>query len=533
MTRGRFRWALAVVAIAAFMITMDNTVVANALPKIKSDLGMSKSAQEWVGMGYILMFSCLLIAGGRLTDIYGCRVMFVTGMTVFTAASAVCGLAGEESVLILGRIVQGAGAAMALPSTSVMTNVGRTDRERSLGSIVWIIAAGGATALGPAIGGVIVEHWHWGWIFLINIPVGIGVIALGLAVLTGHSENRSARVDLPGALISATFLFALIYALEAGHGRWTDPPVLAVFALAGIALVCFVLVESWAPDPMISLRFFRNRVFTGGLATQMLHGIGFNGMVFYAATFLQTFLMFNPGKAGLVLLPSAIVVMAVTPVAFWAAAAFGPRLTIGGGMALMAGGMALFSQLRRDDGFLDLMPGVLVVGLGAALCMPIVMYVLKAVPEDQTGVASGIMNVIREASGAFGIAIVGLLIHDIPGPGASAAELETFRGGTAAGLLLGAALVLVGGVISGVTLPSRNGWSGPKHNRRRPVPDLAPAAPRASGTALAAPRVTPWNGLPVVREQWPPPPPKGWYRPYVPEDAPPASPRPAPRHDAW
>ncbi|MFI0357069.1 DHA2 family efflux MFS transporter permease subunit [Actinomadura sp. 9N407] len=467
MTRGRYRWALAVVATSAFMITMDNTVVANALPTMMRELGMSNAAKDWVATGYILMFSCLMIAGGRLADVYGCRLTFITGMAIFTGASAVCGLAPDVSVLIIGRIVQGAGAALALPATLVMVTVGRTDKQRSLGTIVWVGAAGGATALGPTIGGIIVSHWPWGWIFLINIPAGIMVIALGTVVLTSKGENRTARIDMPGVLISATMLFALTYGLETGRQMgWTDPAVLSVFALAGIALLCFIVVESWAPDPMMDMRFFRNRVFVGGLLSQMMWGIGFNGMIFYSATFLQRYLGFSPPEAGLVMLPSAIAVMVLTPVSFWVAARLGPRVAVGGGMAAMALGMVMFSLLRRDDGFAELMPGVLVVGIGSAMCMPLAMYVLKSVPDEQAGLASGILNVIREASGAFGIAIVGLLIHEIPHEDASDAALESFRHGTASGLVLGATLVLIGGVISALTLPSRRGWFGPKHGRR-------------------------------------------------------------------
>ncbi|WP_243725609.1 MFS transporter, partial [Actinomadura rubrisoli] len=456
---------------------MDNTVVAGALPTIMRDLDMSDSAKDWVATGYILMFSCLMIAGGRLTDVYGCRATFVTGMAVFTAASAACGLAQEPGVLILARVVQGAGAALALPATQVMVTVGRTDKQRSLGTIVWVGAASSATALGPTIGGLIVQQWDWGWIFLINIVPGVLVILLGLVVLTGKGENRDARVDLPGVLISATMLFAFTYGLESGnrHG-WSDPSVLSVFVLAAIALACFVLVESWAPDPMINLRFLRNRVFAGGLASQMLYGIGFNGMIFYSATFLQRFLGFSPPKAGLVMLPPSIAIMVMTPVAFWLAAKLGPRPAVGGGLALMAFGMFLFSTIQRGDGYADLMPGVMIVGVGAAMGMPLVMYVLKAVPEEQAGVASGIINVIRETSGAFGIAIIGLLVHHVPAEGASAAELETFRNGTASGLVLGAVLVLIGGLISGLTLPSRRGWLGPKHGKQDPSvkPDPAP-----------------------------------------------------------
>ncbi|HEU5026237.1 MAG TPA: DHA2 family efflux MFS transporter permease subunit, partial [Spirillospora sp.] len=499
MTRGRYRWALAVVAVSAFMTTMDNTVVFTALPRIMADLGMSSSAKDWVATGYILMFSCLMITGGRLTDIYGCRVTFTTGMIVFTSASAVCGLAHTSEVLILARIVQGGGAALVLPATQVMVTVGRNDKQRSIGNIVFIGAASSATALGPTIGGIIVEHFHWGWIFLINIVPGILVILLGAVVLTGRSKNPHARIDLPGVLISATMLFAFIYGLEDGnkHG-WTDPSVLSTFALGVIALACFIVVESWAPDPMIDLRFFRNRVFTGGLVSQMLYGIGFNGMMFYSQPFLQRFLGFSPPEAGLVMLPPALTIMVLTPVAFLLATKIGPRPAIGAGMGLMGVGMVLFSTLGIGDGYADLMPGVLLVGVGAALAMPLVMYVLKAVPEKRAGVASGVINVIREASGAFGIAIVGLLIQTVPDEGASPKALETFRQGTSSGLVLGAVLVLIGGVISGLTLPSRRGWLGPKHGKQAPLVTEPATAARPEPALATAATATPRDPLPVV-----------------------------------
>ncbi|WP_084264412.1 MFS transporter [Actinomadura macra] len=560
MTRGRYRWTLAVVAVSAFMITMDNTVVANALPTIMRDLGMSNAAKDWVATGYILMFSALMIAGGRLTDVFGRRVVFVSGMAVFTAASAVCGLAPDPATLILARVVQGAGAALALPATQVMVTVGRTDRQRSLGTIVWVGAAAGATALGPAIGGFIVQRWDWGWIFLINIVPGVLVILLGLVVLSGTADDRDARVDLPGLLICTTMLFAFVLGLENGnrHG-WADPSAISVFALAALALGCFVLVESWAPDPMIDLRFFRNRVFAGGLASQMLYGIGFNGMVFYSATFLQRYLGFSPPRAGLVLLPPAITIMVMTPVAFWLAAKLGPRPAIGGGLALMAFGMVMFSTLQRGDGYADLMPGVLVVGVGAALGMPLVMYVLRSVPEERAGVAGGVINVVREASGAFGIAILGLLVHHVPDEGASPAALETFRDGTSAGLVLGAVLVLVGGLISGLTLPRRRPRTGERPSLvtdrpdpvlagvgvipRDPPPALQTTADPAANKPLTIswkdgrrprhpdkpPDEFTWTGAPLP---WPAPP-EGWYEPYVPDDDPTGETQVSPRNDAW
>ncbi|MCP2340294.1 MFS transporter [Actinomadura rupiterrae] len=583
MTRGRYRWALLVVAVSAFITTMDNTVVIQAIPTIRRDLGMSGSAGEWVTTGYMLMFSCLMVAGGRITDIYGCRVGFTTGMSVFTAASAACGLAPDDAILIISRVVQGAGAALALPATLVMVTVGRTDKQRSLGTIVWVGAGAAATALGGPIGASIVTYWSWSWIFLVNIVPGVLVIALGAVVLTSKAENEHAKVDMPGVLISATMLFALVYGLEAvQRDGWAARPVLGVFALALIALVCFVTVERWAPDPMIHLGFFRNRVFVGGLLSQMLQGMGFTAVLFYSASFMQDYLGFNAVKSSLVLLPAAFTIMSMTPVAFWLAARIGPRIAIGGGMGLMALGMAWFSTIRRGDGYTDLLPGVLTVGLGSALAMPIAMYVLKAIPDERTGVASGILNVIREASGAFGIAVVGVLVHDLPSH-ASAQALEKFRHGIASGLLLGAALVAVGGLISATTLPRKDVATAPKDE---PVPVRAASRPVPEDVLVAAavggdrqpdarrgrtgrrgdrrpvngqrPRVPEtrrspsYNGYEIgsqhpqprgryslhsyldenVRRGFPPPP-EGWYRPYDPEDGEATGPHRVPRGDAW
>lgn len=553
------------------MTTMDNTVVIQAIPTIRRDLGMSGSAGEWVTTGYMLMFSCLMVAGGRITDIHGCRVGFTTGMTIFTAASAACGFAPDAGILILARVVQGAGAALALPATLVMVTVGRTDKQRSLGTIVWVAAGGAATALGGPIGASIVTYWSWSWIFLVNIVPGVLVIALGAVVLTSKAENANARVDMPGVLISATMLFALVYGLEAvQRDGWASRPVLGVFALAVIALGCFVTVERWAPDPMIHLGFFRNRVFVGGLLSQMLQGMGFTAVLFYSATFMQDYLGFSAVQSSLVLLPAAFVIMALTPVAFWLAGRVGPRVAVGSGMGLMALGMAWFSLIRRGDGYTDLLPGVLTVGAGSALVMPLAMYVLKAIPDERTGVASGILNVIREASGAFGIAVVGVLVHDLPGH-ASAASMERFRHGIASGLLLGAALVAVGGLISATTLPRKHelgqdaasvpaprpaqedvlvasgggrgergrGERGRRGERRRPMAPETRRSPSYNGYEIGAPygeRRGPYSLHSYLDENVRrgfPPPPEGWYRPYDPEDGEATGPHRILRDDAW
>jgi EmrB/QacA subfamily drug resistance transporter len=512
VSRGRYRWTLAIVAVSAFMITMDNTVVTIAGRTLARELALSPGELRWVTVGYILMFSCLMIAGGRLTDIYGARLTFVGGMAVFTGASLVSGLAPNEAVLILARVVQGSGAALALPATLVMVTVGRSDKQTSLGQIVYMVAAALAIAAGPSVGGLIVEHAHWGWIFLINVPVGVAVIALGLLILPGRGGRAETRVDLPGVLISATLLFALAYATHVvGDLGWTHPAVLGVLALAGFAALSFVVVESWAPDPMIDLEFFRNPVFTGGVATSLLWGVGFNGVMFYSALFMQDVLGFKPTTAALAYLPAALVVLVMTPVAYWLTPKVGSRLTISGGMVLMAGGMAMFTMLRQGDRYVALMPGIVLVSIGSALTMPLAMMVLKSVADDRVGVAGGILNVVRELSAGMGIAVLGVVVDALERSAyeGGADKAEAFRQGASVGLLAGAALVLVGAVVAACTMPVRE----------RPEPAGAEDPEPEPARSWTGPfPIVSTGPFPVVPAAWPPPPPPGWYHPYDPGD---------------
>ncbi|WP_233510973.1 MFS transporter [Actinomadura craniellae] len=530
MTRGRYGWALAVVAVSAFMITMDNTVVHVALPVIRDDLQMSSGTLQWVATGYILMFSCLMIAGGRLADVYGCRAVLITGMAIFTGSSLIAGVAPDGTVLIAARVVQGAGAALALPSTLVIVTVGRTDKQKSLGTIVFLASSSVAIAIGPFVGGFIASHWHWGWIFLINVVPGIAVMLLAAVVVSGRPEQTGTRLDLPGVLTSAIALFAFTYGLDQAHRHGLqDPTVLAVFGLAGSAALAFVLVERWAPDPMINLEFFRNRVFTGGLVTQMLWGIGFNGVLFYTSFFLQDVLGFAPTKTGLVFLPPAILLLLMTPVSFWLAERIGPRISIGGGMCVLAAGMASFTVLRPGDGLPQLMPGVLVLSAGAAMAMPLAMYVLKSVPEERAGVASGILNVVREVSVAFGIAVLGVIIAALEkrALAGGADKVEAFRHAVSFGLLIGGGLVLAGGLIVALTLPRRSAAPVPARQPLMLGPAAIPLPARGAGGRWRSDTRRGSAGRWIRDAQGegarraglrvpPPPPPEGWHEPYIP-----------------
>jgi EmrB/QacA subfamily drug resistance transporter len=520
--RDGFGLMLVIVAIAAFMITLDNTVVNIVKEQIQRDLHTNESTLEWVVTGYILIFSCLMIPGGRLVDIYGQRVVFSAGMAIFTGASLFAGFAGDIGVLIAARLLQGVGAAIALPATLVMINVGRTDKQKSVGMIVWVATSAAATALGPTVGAIIKSIWGWQGIFFVNVAPGILVIALALVVLNGAHDDAAPRVDLPGVLTSATTLFTLTYALTEGPRLgWSDPSVISVFALSAVALLSLATVERWAPDPIFDISFFQNKVFVGAVVTQVLMGLGFMGVNYFGVTFMDRVLGFTDAQKAVVFLPPALVIGALTPVSFWLANRFGPRVTVGSGMVLMAVGMFLFGTLRQGDQVVDLMPGILTLAAGMAMGTPLSMYVLKAVPDERSGVAGGILNVGREMSGALGIAVLGAFILSVQHAQEKAGipSAEAFRRGSAVGLPIGSAIMLIGGLIAAMTLPRHE--KGARHRKQSTQPGPV-AVPAPAPAAIAS--ETYWQepvgaGHRSGRSQPPPWPPRRPPRPaYDPAD---------------
>src|SRR6266851_1861707 len=315
--RGNPRLAMAAVGLAAFMTSLDNTVVNVALPSIQRDLGLSLGGLEWVASAYVLVFASLLLAGGRLADLYGRKRMFLAGTAVFTAASLVSGLARGEGVLLAGRVAQGAGAALAAPTALAIISAmfpGERERSRAVGawSGVTALAVALAVALGPLAGGFISQHWQWGWIFFINVPLGLLTLALGAAAISesrGHGVSRS--VDLPGLGSATLALAALAYALIQGHqAGWTSPAILACFSAATAAGGVFAVVESRSAAPMVDLALFRSRVLSGGTATLVLWGFGVLGVYFFTPLYLQVVLGFSPTRAGLAFVPMALLMAA-------------------------------------------------------------------------------------------------------------------------------------------------------------------------------------------------------------------------------
>ncbi|WP_062356334.1 MFS transporter [Herbidospora yilanensis] len=435
-------WVLAAVSLATFMTYLDNNVVNVALPTIEQDLGLTLAGLEWIVSGYILAFAGLLLAGGRLADVFGLRVMFFIGLAVFTASSVAAGLAGSQETLIAARVAQGVGAALVTPTSLALIRATFVDaRERATAVGIWGAVSALALAVGPLTGGVLSENISWGWIFLINLPIGIVVAVIAAVALPASVRTRGVRIDVPGVLSSSLALFALTFALIEGEGEgWTSGLILGSFALAAVAFATFLVIESRSRQPMIDLRLFRSRVFSGGLLSMGLWAFGVFGIYFFTAIYLQSALGFSPTEAGAGFVPMALLMAAVAVFSPQLARRIGTGPSVAAGLALMVVAMAGLSSTGAGSTYLDLLPWFLVFGAGGGMLVPLTDVIIGAVPADRAGVASGTLNVSREVFGLLGITILGAVLNARQTAPTMAAFLDAYQ----FTLLIAAAIVGAG-----------------------------------------------------------------------------------------
>lgn len=448
---------LLAVALATFMSYLDNNIINVAIPAIERDLHLTTSGLEWIVSSYILVFASLLLAGGRLADVWGRKRVFLIGLAIFTAASLAAGFAGSVDVLVASRAVQGLGAALMTPTTlAIISATFAEGRQRAAAVGIWSAVGALALAVGPLLGGLLSEHLSWGWIFFINVPVGIVTFVLAAAVITeSRNPQTPRRFDVPGVLTSASALFALTFALIEGHDRgWTSPVILGCFTLAAALAVAFVLIERRSDEPMVALSLFRERVFTGGVLALMMWAFGLFGIYFFTSLYLQGVLGFSPTEAGAAFVPMALLMAGSAVLSERISHRFGAGRVVPIAMLLMAGGIASVSLLGADAGFWSLMPAFAVIGVGGGLTVPLTAGVLDAMPRGEAGVASGIFNATREAAGLLGITVIGAVLTARQASllVGGATPTDAFLGGYRAGLLLAAGLVAAGAVAAFVGL---------------------------------------------------------------------------------
>jgi EmrB/QacA subfamily drug resistance transporter len=454
----RGRWlTLAAVVFAVFMTTLDNTVVNVALPSIQADLHLGLSGLAWVVNAYVLTFAVLLLTGGRLADSFGRRRGFLTGLAGFTAASLLAGLAPSAAVLIAARVLQGAGAALMTPPTlAIISDAFPDEKERGTAIGLWGGAAALAAALGPIVGGLLAQHIDWSWIFYLNVPLGILGLVLGARYIPeSRDKGTSWRLDLPGLILSTGALLSLTYGLiKANDLGWSSPTIVALLSMAAVGLSAFVWMERRVRTPMIDVSLFRSATFTGSNLVNMIVTLGTFGVFLYTSLFFQNVLGYSPVHAGAALLPWIGTFLIVAPLTGKLAERIPTRWLITGGLLTMAAGLYLLSSLDEHTTVIDLLPGLLLGGLGRALTVPLANAALSAAPIEKAGVASGVFNTFREIGGSLGIAIIGAVLlaaqHGATANGAHPAH--AFATGYTHGLAVAALLTILAAGIAALTI---------------------------------------------------------------------------------
>jgi EmrB/QacA subfamily drug resistance transporter len=411
----RRRWLVLVAMVfGLFMPMLDNLVVNVALPTIQHKLGAGVSGLQWIIDAYTLTFASFMLTGGALGDLYGRKRFFMMGLIVFVAGSLLCGLSGSTGELIGFRALQGLGAAMLLPGSLSIITATFTGKERGAAIGIWAAMSGLAIAIGPVIGGYLVEHVSWQSIFFINVPIGIFGLALTWFVVTESKDtSKSRRLDPPGLVTGTAGLFFLVYALIEGNARgWMDPQILGSFVLAAILLANFLRIESRRESPMLPLHFFKIPTFAASNGVAAAIFFAMFGTIFYLTLYLQNILHYSPEGAGLRLFAFSVVMLIVAPTVGRLSDRFGSRGFMTAGPLIAAVGMLLLTRTQVDSSYWSvLLPAFLVLATGMAMTMtPMTAAVMASVPPQHAGVASAATNTSRELGGVFGIALLGAVV---------------------------------------------------------------------------------------------------------------------------
>jgi EmrB/QacA subfamily drug resistance transporter len=411
------RWvALYVLCVGMLMIVLDVTVVNVALPSIQDDLRFSTASLAWVVNAYLIAFGGLLLLAGRLGDLLGRSRVFLLGVAIFTLASLLCGLAWTQTLLVAARFVQGVGGAMtsAVILGMIVTMFPRPrDQAKAIGVYAFVASAGGSVGL--LAGGVITQSIDWHWIFFVNVPIGIVTIALARRLLERDDGIGLAQgADVPGAVLITSALMLGVYTIvkPAAEYGWGDGRTLALGGVSLLLLGAFVAREASARNPLVALRIFRSRNVCGANLIQVLSVAGMFGMFFLGALYLRRVLGYDALQIGLAFMPVSIA-MGLMSIRFSEPiiTRFGARATLPPGLGLAAAGLALFARAPiHADYLLDIMPPLLLLGIGMGTCFPALMTIaMSGSTQSDAGLASGLVNTSAQVGGALGLAVLATL----------------------------------------------------------------------------------------------------------------------------
>ena len=404
------KWlTLAAMCFGLFLIMLDNTIVNVALPSIQRELDASPSMLEWTINAYVLSFAVLIMLGGKLGDRFGRKKLFLVGLLIFTAMSAACALAPSIEYLVAFRALQGVGGALMNPLTLSIIVAAFPRRELGTAIGIWAGISAVALAIGPVLGGVLVEQVDWSAIFWINVPVGlIGALVTIWAVAESRDPTTS-TLDLPGVALITGGLFLLIWGLiETNDHAWGSTYTIAFLAAAAVVLLAFVAWEARAPEPMVPLGFFKIAAFSAPVVLVAFVGLALFGVVYFITLYFQNVKGWSPEKAGLAALPLTGMVMLIGPLAGKLQSRFSPRQLMTTGMLMVSGALVGLSQLQVDSSYNAIWPFYVLMGSGLALTMPTTSATaMAAVDPRKAGVASGVVNSARQVGAAVGLAVLG------------------------------------------------------------------------------------------------------------------------------
>jgi EmrB/QacA subfamily drug resistance transporter len=444
MSRTTTIWTFVITSVALFMAMLDNLVVTTSLPVIRADLGASIEDLEWTVNAYTLSFAVFLLTGAALGDRFGRRRLFVLGLGIFTAASVAAALAPSVEALIVARAVQGLGGAIVTPLTLTILSAAVSPEKRGVALGAWGGIGGLAVAIGPLVGGAVVEGISWQWIFWLNVPIGLVLIPLAYFRLQ-ETYGPATRLDLPGLTLVSTGLFGIVWGLVRGNAvGWSSPEIVGSLAIGAVLTAAFVLWELRAPAPMLPMRFFRNRAFSAANAASLFMFFGMFGSIFLLAQFLQTVQGYSPLDAGLRILPWTAMPIFIAPIAGALSDRIGGRPLMALGLGLQAIGLGWLAAVSTPTvPYADLVPAFVVSGIGMALFFaPVASVVLSAVGPREEGQASGANNAIRELGGVFGVAVLASVFSSYGGYESG----QAFVDGLVPAVWVGAAVVALGAV---------------------------------------------------------------------------------------
>jgi EmrB/QacA subfamily drug resistance transporter len=465
LTNNRKWLGLALLCAVQFMVVLDIAIVNVALPSIKDDLGFSEQGLQWVVSAYALVFGGFLLLGGRTADLIGRRRIFLAGLVVFTLGSLFCGLAWDAGSLIGARALQGLGAAMISPAAlAILMTTFREGRERNIALGAWGAVGGFGAAAGVLLGGVLTDALSWEWIFFVNVPVGIVALLLARPLLGESRDARAKRFDVPGATLVTAGLSLLVYAItEASDFGWGSWQTISLFAGSAALLAAFAAWEARVTDPLVPFAIFRIKTLAGSNAAGFLLGTMLFSMFLLLTLYMQQVLGYSALETGI-----AYLACAGTSI-FWANVAaqlvnrIGIKPIMVAGMALLAGGIAYFTQVSPDGSYVgDLLLGLLLVGIGMPFVyVSVAIGSLAGVRDADAGLASGINNTSVQIGGALGIAIISAVAtsHTESLVKGGAALPRALTEGFQAGLWVGVG-VAVAGLLAALALVKRDGERG-------------------------------------------------------------------------